>query len=284
MRLDALWDEWLASPVKSRTQADLETSGLLMGMKHRDNTFTTNRLRAARRLTGPGKFPLWQMTSYAQACPLGISMITSPGRKPSVKFTCPRRLLKLPKTLRASWYWLKGLWGSTGGLYFPSNGYYLTLIVSDTETAEVLRGALGLTGLSFREHRHEFTIRSHDDAMTFLCNAGLPVGALDFDAVAMMRSIRNRANRESNCDSANIARAMKAAREQTELARKIIAEGMLEALPLNLQELVNVRIEYPEESLGGLGRKLIPPVTKATVRYRWRKVQEILDGNSDSKP
>ncbi|MBQ7155338.1 MAG: DNA-binding protein WhiA [Synergistaceae bacterium] len=280
LRLASLWDEWLASPIRSRTQADLEVSGLLLGMRN----FTTTRLRAARRLTGPGKFPLWPLTSYARTHPLPISMITRPNHRPSVKFICTRKILKLPKTPRASWYWLKGLWGSTGGLYFPKSGYYLTLIVSDPETAAITRSALGLTGLSWSERRHEFTIRSHDDATTFLCNAGMPAGALDFDNMALMRSVRNRATRESNYDSANIARTLKAAGEQAELARKIIAEGMLDALPANLRELAELRLEYPEESLGGLGKKLTSPVTKATVRYMWRKIKEILDGSLNSKP
>lgn len=280
LRLASLWDEWLASPVKSRSAADLEASGLLLGMKHTDSLFTTNRLRAARRLTGPGKFPLWSLTSYAQTHPLPISMITAPNRKPSISFTCPAGILKLPKNLRTSWQWLKGLWGSTGGLYFPKSGYYLTLIVSDQDTQEILRTALNFTGLIWHEHRHEFTIRNHDDAMTFLCNAGMPLGALDFDAMAMMRSIRSRANLESNYDSANIARTLKAAREQTDLAQKIISMGMLEALPANLRELVSLRLEYPDESLAGLGKKLNPPITKTTVRYRWQKIEKILDSNT----
>jgi hypothetical protein len=277
LRLASLWDEWLASPVKSRTQADLEASGLLLGMRN----FTTTRLRAARRLSGPGKFPLWPLTSYSQIHPLPISMISRPNHKPSVRFFCSRKILKLPKTPRSAWHWLKGLWGSTGGLYFPKLGYYLTLIVSDPDTAEITRSALTLTGLSWNEHRHEFTIRSHEDATTFLCNAGMPAGALAFDNMALMRSVRNRATRESNYDNANISRSLKAANIQVELARKIIAAGMLEILPAHLRELAELRLEYPDESLGGLGKKLNPPVTKATVSYRWRKLQEILDSRHD---
>ena len=212
LQLASLRDEWLMSPIKSRSSADYEASGLLMGMKKHSDTFTTNRLQAARRLTGPGKFPLWPLSSYAEIFPLTVSMITRPNHKPSVKFTCPPEILKHPKSLRSSWQWLKGLWGSAGGLYFPKTGYYLTLIVSDVETAEILRGVLPLTGLSWSEHRHEFTLRNHDDIMTFLCNAGMPAGALEFDATAMMRAVRSRANRESNYDSANIARSLKAAR------------------------------------------------------------------------
>ena len=279
-QLASLWDEWLASPVKSQTNADYEASGLLLGMRHTLSSFTTNRLRAARRLTGPGRVPLWPKTSYAQNFPLAISMITRPGRKPSVSFTCPAKILRLPKTLRNAWSWLKGLWGSTGGLYFPKAGYYLALIISDPETAEIARAAMTLTGLSWGEHRHEFTLRNHDDIMTFLCNAGMPSGALDFDAVVMMRSVRSRANRESNYDSANIARSLKAAHEQTRTARKVLALGLLERLPQNLRELVSLRLEYPDESLGGLGKRLSPEITKAAVKYRWHKIQSILDSKN----
>ena len=168
-------------------------------------------------------------------------------------------------------------------MYFPKTGYCLTLIVSDADTAETARYALGRTGLSWSERRHEFTLRNHDDITTFLCNAGMPAGALDFDGVAMMRSVRNRANRESNYDSANIARSLKAATEQADLARRAISSGMLEALPENLQELVHLRLDYPDASLGELGHHLANPVTKSTVAYRWRKIQQTLAVNDNGK-
>ena len=276
-QLASLWDEWLSSPVKSQQYADYEASGLLMGMKHNNLTFTTNRLRAARRLTGPCKFPLWPKTSYSQKFPLAVSMTTGQKHKPSVSFTCPADILRLPKNLRSAWSWLKGLWGSTGGLYFPKAGYYLALIISDPDTSEIARAAMTLTGLSWCEHRHEFTLRNHDDIMTFLCNAGMPSGALDFDATVIMRSVRSRANRESNYDNANIARSLKAAHEQTITARKVMELGFLEKLPANLRELITLRLEYPDESLSGLGKKLSPEITKAAVKYRWRKIQSIID-------
>ena len=277
LRLASLRDEYLASTVPSKTAADLEASGLLYGMKHTSSAFTTNRLSAARRLTGPGKFPLWPLTSYAQKYPLQISMTTAPNRKPSVKFSCPLAILKLPKNLRTSWAWLKGLWASTGSLYFPKNGYYLTIIISDPQTSHIAQNAMSLTGLAWKHHRHEFTLRNYDDIMTFLCNAGMPSGALDLDKTALMRSVRSRANLVSNYDSANITRTLTAAREQSELAAKIISLGLLDNLPANLRDLVNLRLEYPDESLTGLGRRLTPAITKAAVNYRWRKIKEILD-------
>lgn len=273
--LSKLWDEWLTSPVKSRRNADAEASGLLMGMRRDHNTFTTNRLRAARRLTGPGKYPLWPLTSYAEKTGLTISMLTRPNRRASVKFTCPQEILTLPNE-GSTWSWLKGLWGSTGGLYFPKTGYYLTLIISDGEVSRIARTILAMTGLTWSEHRNEFTLRNHDDITTFLYNAGMKSGALDFEDRMLIRSARNKANLESNYDAANIARSVRAAREQYELSEKIVSSGMLETLPERLREVVETRLEYPEISLEELGLKLSPPVGKSTVNYRWKKLRDLI--------
>ncbi len=273
--LGELWDEWLTSSAPSQRHADAETSGILMGMKHTHSTFTTNRLRTARRLSGK----LWPLTSYAAKIPLAFSLITRTKQKPSVKFTCPREILTVPKSSRYAWAWLKGLWGSAGGLYFPKNGYYLTLIISDPETSSITRDIITLTGLSWSEHRSEFTLRNHDDIMTFLHKCGMTSGALAFDEVVMMRSVRSRANLESNYEAANIARSVRAANEQTKLARKILAAGLLDKLPGNLRDVVVLRLEHPDESLEGIGKMLSPPVKKSAVKYRWNKIQRLIENS-----
>lgn len=276
LRLGELWDEWLACPVNSQHEADAEASGLLMGMRHTGSSFATNRLKAARRLSGPARVRLWPLTSYSLTISLAISMTTTRNRKPSIKFTCPPEILKVPCDVHTAWCWLKGLWGSSGGLYFPKAGYYLTMIVSDTETSRTARYALRLTGLSWSEHRNEFTIRNHEDIMTFLCNAGMPCGALDFDKTAMMRSARSLASLTSNYDTANIARSVNAANEQRILAGKILADGLLDELPCKLREVVELRLKYPDCSLGELGKKLQPQIKKSAVKYRWKKIQTLI--------
>lgn len=275
--LSKIWDEWLSSPVKSRSLADAETSGLLMGMRHHNGVFTTNRLKAARRLTGPGKFPLWPLTSYSENLALNISMITRPNRKPSVKFICPPEILSFPENLPSIWSWLKGLWGSSGGLYFPKTGYYLTLIISDAELSRKTRNIIAQTGLTWSEHRNEFTLRNHDDITTFLYNSGMESGALDFEEMTIIRSARNKANLVRNYDTANIARSVKAAHEQRKLAEKIFTSGIIDSLPENLRELLRLRIANPDLSLEELGLRLNPPVSKSTVNYRWKKIKTLTE-------
>lgn len=275
--LASVWDEWLASPVKSKLAADFEASGLLLGMRHNNaGIFKTNRLIAARRLTGPGRVRLWSMTSYSARYNLELSMITRKNHKPAVKFTCPRELLRTPKSLRASWSWLKGLWGSCGGLYSPKAGYYLTLIISDEKISELARSVLKLTGLNWSEHRNEFTLRNHDDITTFLYQTGIQSGALALEDTAIIRNAKNMANLASNYDSANIARSVKAAREQIILVHRILDLGLLDSLPYKLRELVELRQNQPDATLDELGKKTNPPITKSAVKYRWEKIQEFI--------
>ena len=264
---EKIWDEWLISEIKF---ADYEASGILMGMRN----FTTNRLKAARRL-----MKIWSSTSYAQNFNPGISMITRKNYKPSVRFNLPDKILKFPKGIKTSWAWLKGIFGSSGGLYFPKNGYYLALIISNKNILDFTKTILESTKLSWASRKNEFTLRNHEDIMTFLCNIDLTLNALEFDNTVMIRSVKNRANLQSNYEIANITRSSKAAGEQLKLCEKIIKAGILETLPDKLKSIVELRIKYPEYSLDELGQNLFPSISKSAVKYRWRKLQKIMEDN-----
>lgn len=273
LRLGKLWDEWLMSVADCRSDEqsdyDYEVSGILMGMKN----FQTNRLRAARRL-----MKIWPLTSYYKKYEFtpAISLITSKNQKTRVRILLPSdKILKLPKGSKSSWSWLKGLFGSTGGLYFPKWGYYLTLIISGDKVSKTAAKAIKLTGLTWSVRGNEFALRNHDDIMTFLCNAGMPLTALEFDKTAMLRSLRNRVNVERNYEAANIARSVKAAREQLELAKKFLA--LETSLPENLKTLALLRIKFPDDTLEELGEKLNPKIKKSAVKYRWNRIKTILE-------
>ena len=269
LRLGKLWDEWMTFENSSMTQSDYEASGILMGMKN----FQTNRLRTARRL-----MRIWPRTSYYEKYKFtpAISLLTSKNQKARVKISCPDEILilKTPKSLKNAWPWLKGLWGSAGGLYFPKNGYYLTFIISDEKISKIAEKALNFTGLAWSQHRNEFRLRNHDDIMTFLCNMGMTSSALEFDKTVMIRSVRNRVNVERNYEAANIARSVKAAREQLELAKKFL--GLNISLPENLRAVAELRIKFPDDTLEELGKKLCPPIKKSAVKYRWNKIQILI--------
>ena len=269
LRLGKFWDEWLTAETASRVQSDFEVAGLLAGMRHSGMIFHTNRLRTARRL-----MKLWPSTTYYErfAFTPAISLITQKHHKPRVKITCPDVTLKPPSNMRGAWAWLKGIFGSAGGLYFPKSGYHLALIISDEKISALASKLLARTKLAWSEHRHEFSLRNHEDIMTFLCKVGMNESALAFDHMAMMRSVRNRVNVTSNYEAANIARTVKAAREQIELAKRFLALAS-PSLPSKLREVAELRLNNPDDSLDELGKKLNPPIQKSAVRYRWQRIK-----------
>ena len=205
-------------------------------------------------------------------------MLTRPERKTQVKFTFTPEL-KIPEPLfSCSWSWpfLKGLWGTTGGLYFPKSGYHLSLIIP-VKIKKIPLKILNSTKLSWSVHGNEISLRKHDDITTFLYNIGTERSALEFEDMALIRSARNRANLVSNYDAANIARSVRASGQQREIAERIKSQGIFSNLPDKLREMLELRLNYPEETLEGLGQKANPPVSKSTVKYRWKKLESLID-------
>ncbi|MBQ3763615.1 MAG: DNA-binding protein WhiA, partial [Synergistaceae bacterium] len=64
---------------------------------------------------------------------------------------------------------------------------------------------------------------------------------------------------------------------QREIAERIKSRGIFSNLPDKLREMLELRLNYPEETLEGLGQKANPPVSKSTVKYRWKKLESLID-------
>jgi DNA-binding protein WhiA len=125
--------------------------------------------------------------------------------------------------------------------------------------------------------KREVILRDQGGIVSFLSKVGLSNVSLRVEDKAILRAMRDQANRMRNCDTANIKKTLSAADEQRELALKLIDKGLLAALPLPLKALVEARLEHPEESLSDLGGRLSPPVTKSTVKYRWKRLYELAE-------
>lgn len=67
--------------------------------------------------------------------------------------------------------------------------------------------------------------KQSDQIEDFLTLIGAPVAAMNVMTAKMEKDLRNSVNRRLNCDSANLDKAVLAAREQTEAIRKLQAAG-----------------------------------------------------------
>ncbi|MDR1916145.1 MAG: DNA-binding protein WhiA [Synergistaceae bacterium] len=187
--------------------------------------------------------------------------------------------------IRRRWAWFRGTWGGSGAIYLPQSGYYMTMRIANQENiGSRIQRVLGSVGIipGIRTNRggDEYMIRDQEKIVTCLSKMGLVRTSLLLEETAIMRSLRDRANKMVNCDSANISKSLSAARAQMALIETLDARGLWDRLTPSLTELAIARRENPSASLGELGQILSKPVSKSTVEYRWRKLESLIKGDN----
>ena len=106
----------------------------------------------------------------------------------------------------------------------------------------------------------------------FLTVIGAPVSAMAVMEAKIEKDWRNEANRKTNCDSANVDKAVAASQEQLAAIRKLEERAVLETLPEKLRQTAALRREYPETTLSELAELHEPPISKSAANHRMRKL------------
>lgn len=101
---------------------------------------------------------------------------------------------------------------------------------------------------------------------------GAPLSAMTVMQAKIEKDWRNDANRKTNCDTANVTKAVDAAQEQLAALRTLEAQGRLDSLPEKLLQTALLRREHPEATLSELAELHEPPTSKSTVNHRMRKL------------
>ena len=99
--------------------------------------------------------------------------------------------------------------------------------------------------------------------------------AMELYNISIEKEIRNTANRQANCEIANIEKTTKTAVAQIEAIRKIEKTIGFDDLPATLKEIAEIRCKFPDESLKELGERLTPPLGKSGVNHRLKRIEEI---------
>lgn len=86
------------------------------------------------------------------------------------------------------------------------------------------------------------------------------------------KELRNKANRITNCENANIDKIVAASGSALDAVRILRDNQCYETLPEELKAVARLREEYPEYSLAELGRLLEPPLSRAGVCHRMKRL------------
>ncbi len=173
---------------------------------------------------------------------------------------------------------LRAIFLSCGYLLLPRWGYDLELRLPYKKRAFLLYSLLRSRNftLGIRNYRNRWYlyIRNQADVSGFMAICGLGSTSLKIEEVSLMRSTKNRINKQVNCDSANIKRSIEASERQIKLIKKIKDSNYWCKLPLEVRQLAELRLENPQATFSELGVMLDKPVTKSTVKYRFNKLFE----------
>lgn len=93
--------------------------------------------------------------------------------------------------------------------------------------------------------------------------------------IKIMKDFRNKANRQANCETANINRMVNAVAEQMTAIDKIWKLRGREYLNENLQSVAELRYDNPDLSLLELSQLCDPPLSKSGLNHRLKRIVEI---------
>jgi DNA-binding protein WhiA len=99
--------------------------------------------------------------------------------------------------------------------------------------------------------------------------------SLELMNVKVYKDLRNKANRVTNCETANIEKTVNASSNQVEAIKRLIKTHGLEVLPEDLREIAELRLQNPEVSLRELGEMLGLPLSRSGVNHRLKKLMDL---------
>ncbi len=173
---------------------------------------------------------------------------------------------------------LRGLFLAIGSITDPEKSYRLELIFENCEIAKDISEFLREFGISVltatRLDKTILYLRKSEAIEDFFANIGATSLAFDIMNSKINKELINNANRVTNCDSANINKAIIASNKYNSVITKLIETDTISLLPLHLQEMARKRIEFKELSFSELGKQFSPSVSKSCVHHRLEKILE----------
>lgn len=169
--------------------------------------------------------------------------------------------------------------GSVSGL--STKGYHMQIVCSSRYMAEDVRKLIAGFGLKPRTgesgSRHIVYLKEGEQIADFLSLIGATNQMFEYQNGMINRQMKNRLNRISNCENANLDKTVGAAQRQLADIR-LVEETYSEAhLPSKLREAARLRKENPELSLAELAELFDPPLKKSGLNHRFARISEMAE-------
>lgn len=111
-----------------------------------------------------------------------------------------------------------------------------------------------------------------EDLLTFMGASG---AALEIMNMKVYKDFRNKANRITNCETANIDKIVAANGTTLSAIAFLEKHNALETLPQQLRTAAQLRCAYPDLGLKELALQFEPPLSKSGLSHRLKKIEQI---------
>ena len=277
--------------ISSRAAALAEAYGVLLFC----NTFERREIRI---VTTCAAFAKRLPRLFRRAFELAFDQLPEPGReKQQLLITAPEKLRAIVEAFggdemqlahhinfalleddpsRAAF--LRGAFLAGGSLSDPRKRYQLELSTSHYRLAMALQPLMAELGLNARTvsrgANHVTYFKQSESISDFLTAVGAPLAAMEIMNTKMEKNIYNKVNRRSNCDMANLDKAVEAAGRLIQQIQTLQDNGTWDTLPDTLRQTGEMRLQNPELSLSQLAQ--LCGVSKSCLNHRLRKLSELV--------
>lgn len=180
-----------------------------------------------------------------------------------------------------------GAFLSCGSMLDPEKSYHLEFLMPREELT--LPFARLLEELGFPPKQTErrgqkiLYYRDSEQIEGLLATIGATPMALELMNIKIYKDIRNKANRQMNCDTANIDKAVSAGARQIQRIELIRSEYGLERLDDDLRAMAEIRLANPTASLRELGELMLPPLSRSGVNHRLARLDRLAEEIEEKK-
>jgi DNA-binding protein WhiA len=178
-------------------------------------------------------------------------------------------------------YFLKGLFVAYGNVTNPEKSYHLELSFVSEEERDCVSDILEDNGMSMkkgkRKNRFLLYIKDSTQIEDFFAVIGANKLAFDLMNSKILREVRGDANRQMNCDMANIKKTLSAAGKHIEIIGDMMERDLIIRLPKDLRETAELRYENTQASMADLGLLHNPPISKSGVKHRLDKIVDFYE-------
>ena len=174
---------------------------------------------------------------------------------------------------------LSALFIAFGNVTDPEKRYHLEFSLESEDERKALKSVLEYASFPMKETvrkgRYILYIKDSGKIEDFFALIGANKAAFDFINAKIIHEVRGNANRQMNCDMANINKSISAAQYLVEMITDMDNRGYISRMPPELQETARIRMENSQASIAEIGALHNPPISKSGVKHRLDKIKDI---------